>query len=113
MENVKLTWFGRLPLVPLVLGECKPGNERRKFFVLGPGRTERLAEMGDFRQQDLLGDRKVFHCFANELFFLLNKNRELLSRTSAAKGFAEQLAIGGVNQCMGRQDFLKWREHLP
>ena len=84
MGNVKWTWLGRLPLVPLVLGECKPSNERREFFVLGPGRAERLAEMGDFRQQDLLGDRKVFHRSVNELFFLLNKNRELLSRASAA-----------------------------
>src|SRR5215472_2563609 len=102
MENVKLTWFGGVLLVRLVLRERKPSHERCEFLVLGPGRTERLAEIGDFRHQDLLGDRKVFHCSANELFFLLKKNRELVLRATSAKSFAEQLAIGGLNQCVGR-----------
>src|SRR6516165_3072457 len=112
MENVKLTWFGRVPLVRLVLRERKPSNERCEFLVLGPGRTERLAEIGDFRHQDRLGDRKVFHRSGNELFFLLKENRELALRATLAKGFTEQLAIGGMNQSVGRQDFFKWRERL-
>jgi hypothetical protein len=58
----------RALLRTLALAEREPGGERRKFFVLRPGRTQRLAERrelgGEPRRRHLQGLRSSAQQFS-------------------------------------------------
>ena len=62
--------------------KSQPGGKRREFFVLRPGRTERLAEIGDKFREDCRSAAEGGGSTVEEFAFFDGSDGEFRARTA-------------------------------
>jgi hypothetical protein len=85
-------------------GKRKPGDSRRQLFILRPGRANRAAEGGDAAGELVGLDPQGFRCGGEDFALADGHGREPAPPGRVQQSFAEEFAIGGVNQRVGSEN---------
>ena len=86
----------------------EPGGEGGEFFVLGPRGAEGFAESGEeFREHGGLAAKSAGGR-GEEFAFFDGGYREMDALAGVEHGFAEEFAVGGVDDGVGGEDFGKF-----
>jgi hypothetical protein len=88
----------------------EPGREGSELFVLGPGRAEGTAQLGDAAREVRGIQMKSLLRAIEELSFLDGQNRESTAGAGVEESFAKEFPVGSVDQSVRGKNFLQARE---
>src|SRR5262245_31711338 len=89
--------------------ESDPGGQSREFLILRPGRSDLLAEVTDQCLQLFLRYGQRGTDLLHQTLFANTSRRESAFRGGILHRLAEELAVGGVDESVRRQNRLELR----
>ncbi len=92
--------------------ERKPRNQRGQLFVLRPWGAKRSTQMDKATTKLIRFQLKSVRCSFEQFAFFSRERLQATALASVKQRFTKELAVGGVNQGMRRQNLRKIRKRL-